>query len=676
MAEYTVSLRDLVSGAASRARHSIEQLRSAIRSVPEPRALAPSMASAARQASNAAAAQRQVASAARTGSNATIAAAQSAARLATSEHRVAAAARAAAAGERQLAGAAREAATAQRSGSSAAEGLVAGLTGGLAYGAFHAITGAAWSMARGVTGAVGHVTASFAQATVSAFDFRTRATMAFQALRGNGELEFEKLKTLASEMGTSLEGTFAGIRALSAAGFGATQAEQMFKRLQDMKGIGLDQSTLDRLVLAMSQIKGAGVLQGDELRQIQETGINVGRIWESMAKSTGKTTAELKKMKEAGQLSADVAIAGIMDAMKSMAGGREAGELGKEMGRKTAEGFGQRASLAKSLFFDRLAAESTGGISDLLGTLSTAADDAMSWMKSDDASAFFTEIGGGIKSMASDLGAAFKSDTARAYLVEVKELFLGAWRVGEGLWSVTKAFVQGWAGHKVDLDGTKNSLDSIAAFLKSDEASAGMRRLGEAASYVGEAVIFVATNFKAAADGARVVVGAFNGLVETVRTLAVSMYEGGASAARSLISGFVGGIFGGQGQVLAAASSVGTMALAALSGALDAHSPSRATEKLGGFTTIGLARGMIAANDNSRRAAATVAGDVRTEMAAGLGVSAGVAASPTIVAGATTTTTASTRSIGPITINIHGNADQRTIDNLEARLVDLLERVA
>jgi tape measure domain-containing protein len=531
-------------------------------------------------------------------------------------------------------------------------------------------------MARGVTGAVGQVTASFAQATVSAFDFRTRATMAFQALRGNGELEFSKLKALATEMGTSLGGTFSGIRALSAAGFGASEAEQMFKRLQDMKGIGLDQPTLDRLTLAMSQIKGAGVLQGDELRQIQETGINVGKIWESMAKSTGKTTAELKKMKEAGKLSADVAIAGIMDAMAGMAGGREAGELGREMGRKTAEGFGQRVSLLKSLFFDRLAEESTGGISGLLGTLSTAADDALGWLKTADAGAFFTEIGGGIKSMAADLGTAIKSDTARAYLVDVKELFLGAWHVGEGLWSVTKAFVQGWAGHKVDLEGTKGSLEGIAEFLKSEDAAVGMRRLGEAASYVGEAVIFLGTNFKVAADGARVMVMATNWLVETVRSLAASLYEGGANAARSLISGFVGGIFGGQGQVLAAASSVGTMALAALSGALDAHSPSRATERLGGFTTIGLARGMIAANDNSRRAAATVAGDVRTEMAAGLGVSAGAgASSPVMMAGATTTT-ANTRSIGNITINIQGNADQRTIDDLEARIIDLLERVA
>jgi tape measure domain-containing protein len=638
--------------------------------------MAPALAATARAAASASAAQRQVASSARAGSNATIAAAQSAARLATSEQRVAVAARAAATGTRQLAGAAREAANAQRSGSSAAEGIVAGLSGGLAYGAFTAITGAAWSMARGVTGAVGHVTASFVQATVSAFDFRTRATMAFQALRGNGELEFSKLKSLATEMGTSLEGTFAGIRALSAAGFGASQAEQVFKRLQDMKGIGLDQATLDRLVLAMSQIKGAGVLQGDELRQIQETGINVGRIWESMATSTGKTTAELKKMKEAGKLSADVAIAGIMDAMASMAGGREAGALGREMGRKTAEGFGQRVSLLKSLFFDRLTAESTGGISDLLGTLSTAADDAMSWLKSDDARAFFTEIGGGIKSMAADLGAAFQSDTARAYLVEVKELFLGAWHVGEGLWSVTKAFVQGWAGHKVDLDGTKNSLDSIAAFLKSDEASAGMRRLGEAASYVGEAVIFVATNFKAAADGARVVVGAFNGLVETVRSLATSLYEGGAAAAQSLIGGFVGGIFGGQGQVLAAAASVGQTALSAIGGALDAHSPSRKTFQLGGFATVGLAQGMIAANDNARRAAGTVASDVRAEMAAGLGVRESAGGAPVGMVGGNTTTTTTSRSIGPITIHINGNADERTIDDLEARLVDLLERVA
>jgi len=638
--------------------------------------MAPALAATARAAASASAAQRQVASSARAGSNATIAAAQSAARLATSEHRVAVAVRTAATGTRQLAGAAREAANAQRSGSSAAAGLVAGLSGGLAYGAFRAITGAAWGMARGVTGAVGQVTASFAQATVSAFDFRTRATMAFQALRGNGELEFRKLKTLATEMGTSLEGTFSGIRALSAAGFGASEAEQMFKRLQDMKGIGLDQPTLDRLTLAMSQIKGAGVLQGDELRQIQETGISVGLIWESMAKSTGKTTAELKKMKEAGKLSADVAIAGIMDAMKGMAGGREAGALGQEMGRKTAEGFGQRVSLLKSLFFDRLAEESTGGISGLLGTLSTAADDALGWLKSADAGAFFTEIGGGIKAMAADLGTAIKSDTARKYLTEVKELFLGAWHVGEGLWSVTKAFVEGFSGRDFDLSTTKEGLDAVADTLKSKELATSFRDLGWAVNYTTESLLFFYTySLKNTVDGVKALAMIVNGTVENVRSLAGAMQEGGSTAAQSLISGFVGGIFGGQGQVLAAASSVGATALAALSGSLDAHSPSRKTFKVGGWATEGLALGMVA-NDNARRAASTVAGDVRKEMAVGLGVSSGAAASPAPIVAGATTTHANTRSIGNITITINGNADQSTIDDLEARLVNLLERVA
>src|SRR5512143_2482729 len=128
-----------------------------------------------------------------------------------------------------------------------------------AIGALSMAAGAAISVLSGLASAIGRAASAagglayeFGKATITAFDFRTRAVMAFTALRGRGEVEFGKMKALAIDMGTSLTGTFQGIRALSAAGFGAKEAEGMFKRLQDMKGIGLDQQTLDRLVLAMS----------------------------------------------------------------------------------------------------------------------------------------------------------------------------------------------------------------------------------------------------------------------------------------------------------------------------------------------------------------------------------------------------------------------------------------
>ncbi len=552
----------------------------------------------------------------------------------------------------------------------AAKGAIGALT--LAGSAAISVLGGVASAIGRAGEAAGGLAFEFGKATVAAFDFRTRATMAFQALRGAGEAGFSRMKALAIDMGTSLSGTFDGIRALSAAGFGETEAEQMFKRLQDMKGIGLDQPTLDRLVLAMSQIKGAGVLQGDELRQIQETGINVGLIWEAMAKKTGKTTAELKRMKEAGKLSADVAVEGIMSAMGKMAGGRAPGELGKEMGRKTAEGFASRLGLIKELFFDRLAGEAGPGISDLLETLSTAADDAMGWMKSVDADKVFGEMGRTIKSVAVDLQTAFKSDGARRTLLGLKDVFMSTWHVAEGLWSVTKAFATGLFGKGFDFTGTKKGLEGIAEILKSEQATSFFRGVG---ANVRDATQAILNAQGVMADLVHRAQSAWASVQETIAASGATLSGIGSSLGTSLVSGFTMGIWSALPSVISAATGVGAAAESGIRSALGMHSPSKVGTDLGKNYSSSISRGMVA-NDVGR-SARTMAGDIRSATASGLGM--GSSNSTTNVAGdiATNSVTSSHKTVN-LTVQYMGggSTDAASRADFEAWLVNLLERVA
>jgi hypothetical protein len=119
---------------------------------------------------------------------------------------------------------------------------------------------------------------------------------------------------------------------------------------------------------------------------------------------------------------------------------------------------------------------------------------------------------------------------------------------------------------------------------------------------------------------------------------------------------------------------VGSVAKGALESVLQIGSPSKESFKIGGWYAEGMARGM-ASNDNVGRTAGAMAQEVRAATASGLGMGS----SPTTnVAGSTSTSSSvdNRRSVGNVTIQIMGNADQRTVDDMEARLISLLERVA
>lgn len=67
--------------------------------------------------------------------------------------------------------------------------------------------------------------------------------------------------------------------------------------------LGGESERLQRITLAMGQAFAKGKLQGDDIKQMIEAGVPV---WQLLAEVTGKSTAELQKMSEAGKLGTDV----------------------------------------------------------------------------------------------------------------------------------------------------------------------------------------------------------------------------------------------------------------------------------------------------------------------------------------------------------------------------------
>ena len=86
--------------------------------------------------------------------------------------------------------------------------------------------------------------------------------------------------------------------------------------------------TLERVTMAMSQIKAKGKLQGEELTgQLAEAGLNTTMVKEQIMKSMGlKSTAEVDKKMGKGEISAAVALPAIQRAILQQLGTSKAGE--------------------------------------------------------------------------------------------------------------------------------------------------------------------------------------------------------------------------------------------------------------------------------------------------------------------------------------------------------------
>lgn len=86
--------------------------------------------------------------------------------------------------------------------------------------------------------------------------------------------------------------------------------------------------TLERVTMALAQIKGKGKLQGEELTgQLAEAGLNTSLVKQQIAKSLGIKVGDVDKRMSQGQISADVAIPAIQRAILAQLGTGKAGEF-------------------------------------------------------------------------------------------------------------------------------------------------------------------------------------------------------------------------------------------------------------------------------------------------------------------------------------------------------------
>jgi len=127
------------------------------------------------------------------------------------------------------------------------------------------------------------------------------------------------IQKLAIESPFSQEGVATAFRTVMAYGFASDEAQRLTSAIIDYTAAsGASSEVMQRIGLALGQIKARGKLATQELNQLTEAGLDVRTI---LADAFGVSTAELTKMIEKGLVPADKAIEAITSSIENDFGG-------------------------------------------------------------------------------------------------------------------------------------------------------------------------------------------------------------------------------------------------------------------------------------------------------------------------------------------------------------------
>jgi len=155
-----------------------------------------------------------------------------------------------------------------------------------------------------------------------------QAKVAFTSMLGSGEKAIKfltELREFAAETPFEFTELQDASRRMLAFGFAAEEVLPMMTAVGDAtSGLGLGAEGINRVVLALGQMKAKAKASGQEMMQLTEAGIPA---WQYLADAMGLTTGEVMKLVENGLIPADQAIDAILAGMGSNFGGMMAAQM-------------------------------------------------------------------------------------------------------------------------------------------------------------------------------------------------------------------------------------------------------------------------------------------------------------------------------------------------------------
>ncbi len=178
------------------------------------------------------------------------------------------------------------------------------------------ITTVVGGVALGIAGSVAKIGISFDAMSEN-------AEVAFSTMLGSAEKAkkfMEELKAFAIKTPFEMPGLVKSAQKLLAFGFAAEQILPMLTAVGDAAaGLGGSPELLDRITLALGQIKAKGKVSAQEMNQLAEAGIPA---WEILAKKIGTDIPTAMKQAENGAISASIAVPAILEGLTDRFGGQ------------------------------------------------------------------------------------------------------------------------------------------------------------------------------------------------------------------------------------------------------------------------------------------------------------------------------------------------------------------
>lgn len=226
-------------------------------------------------------------------------------------------------------------------GAAAEAGLVAGATSfglGLAEEGLKEVV----SLGLEAVSAVGELGLKFGEAAVEASAFAERSQLAIGFLTHDmpgARGVFDDVRKEAESLGLSVDETVHSFQRMLAMQFSVGQSKDLIKLGGDLQSVGADAEHVQRLLYAITEIKGIGNLQQRQVRMLEMAGVSGELINEALAKRLGvTTTAQVKRLQKKGQIDAATAIDAIEEAVRHKVGETNLGEAGAKFAQSTITG--------------------------------------------------------------------------------------------------------------------------------------------------------------------------------------------------------------------------------------------------------------------------------------------------------------------------------------------------
>lgn len=449
---------------------------------------------------------------------------------------------------------------------------------------------------------------------VQAQNFKQSTLTAFKLMLGSqqaGDAFFQDAIKFAAETPFETTQVIGAFKALTGGGFKPAEVKQVLSAVGDVAALqNFDPQVIERMILAINQIKGKGRLAAEELNQIVEaSGGTVARvkIYEQLAKTLGKTKEEIIKLAETGKISADQGIAAILESIRTSISGGTLGGLMKELSTQIPGLLSTLKGRPEELIFaipDKFLG-SMGilrqGLEDFVGLLDPASEkgakvaEAIGKMFD----AFMTGLLG--------IDPAKNKEALTGGIEGLVNLANAATPALKGL-GTTLRFIGGVSGFFLDMVGKVDKATGAFGGLFNIIRIGTIPLRALAAAFLGPLAIWDVVGPRIdELSGAMSSLGAsFEFAIAPVRAFFAELQMAWQMATQTLgsqdigtaiINGIINGITSGASSVVSAINSVTQGAIDAAKTTLGIASPSKVFEELGQFSMAGYAQGV--ANDTT-----------------------------------------------------------------------------